>query len=110
MCEWHSVCSEIFFHNISYRDDASELYKYFDISKSVANAVSPLFPEKNIGNQGTFFYTSYRKDGFFVYKYAYFSFEEDSLYFAVDQSEYSADPSLNPRRSIVSLKLSPLFA
>lgn len=86
-----------FSHNISYRDDASELYKYFDISKSVANAVSPLFPEKNIGNQGTFFYTSYRKDGFFVYKYAYFSFEEDSLYFAVDPSEYSADPSLSTR-------------
>lgn len=83
--------------SISYRDDASELYKYFDISESVFNVVSPLFPEKNIGKEGAFFYTSYRKNGFFIYKYAYFSFEDDSLYFAVDPSEHSADPSMATR-------------
>ncbi|MBR6942221.1 MAG: hypothetical protein IKH55_03935 [Fibrobacter sp.] len=86
-----------FSHNISYRDDASELYRYFDISKSVVNVVGSLFPEKNIGEKGTFFYTSYRKNGFFVYKYAYFSFEDDSLYFAIDPSEHSAEPSSSTR-------------
>lgn len=84
-------------HNVMYREDASGLYKALDYSEWIFGGVCSLFPEKNIGKEGVFFYTVETKNGFFFYKKAFISFEENTIYLVADPSEFAAAPSLSTR-------------
>lgn len=87
------------FSNNVFWEDASEIYESWgmDYSEWNSKSVSILFPEKNIGKEGVFFYTVDSKDGFFFYRNAFFSFEENVIYVVADPSEFAADPSLSTR-------------